>query len=147
MFYLLYDDHCGLCAHLKRWLMMQSTQIPLTLVPWHSSAARRMFPNIVTGAEPTELIVISSQGEVWRNEKAWLMVFHSLDGYANLAKRIATPALLPLVRQLFILVSHKRKAVSTLFGLGSEVQVAKALHQIAIPECELGSKGRHGGKV
>ncbi len=147
MLYLLYDNHCGLCSKLTKWIIRQKLREPLTLVGWDTGQARRMFPTLVTTRPAEEIIMVSSSGEVWKNEKAWVMVLYALADYATLARRMAHPRLLPLVRQTFVLVSKERHAVSRLFGLAGEDQMAEMLNQIAVPACQLGSKENDGCKI
>ena len=147
MLYLLYDNHCGLCSKLTKWIIGQKLREPLKLVGWDTEQARRMFPTLVTTRPPQEIMMVSSSGEVWKNEKAWVMVLHALADYATLARRMAHPRLLPLVRQTFVLISQERHAVSRLFGLAGEEQLAEMLNQIAVPGCELGLKDNDGCKI
>ena len=141
MLYLLYDAHCGLCCQLKQWLMKQKLAIPLCLVSWDSDQARRMFPTIVTSRSASELTVISNAGEVWRNEKAWLMVFHALVRYQTIARKLATPALLPFARQALLTLSYNRHILSSWLRLSSELAVAERLERIEVPACALPLKG------
>ena len=141
MLYLLYDDHCGLCSQLKQWLMKQKLAVPLCLVCWDSDQARQMFPTVVTSLSASELTVISNGGEVWRNEKAWLMVLHALVRYQTIARKLATPALLPFARQAFLTLSYNRHILSSWLRLSSETAVAERLGRIEVPACELPRKG------
>ncbi|MFN0171001.1 MAG: DCC1-like thiol-disulfide oxidoreductase family protein [Bryobacteraceae bacterium] len=129
---VLYDPDCGLCTAVKDWLKSQEADIRLQLVPAGSTAAKRLFPSL-TGRE--ELIVVNDRGGVYRDTRAWIMVLFALRKYRGLSKRLASPALMPLARQAFLLVSSYRSEISTWLGMLPEAQLADRLRQIGVPHC------------
>ena len=132
--YVLYDGHCGLCRQAKQWLEREPVCVPLVLIPSGSEEAVRRFPEVVTD----DLAVISDAGQVWTGDRAFLMCLWALRDYRDWSRRLSAPALLPLARQAFALISSGRFAVSALFGLRSEAELALRLRAVPVEVCELG---------
>ena len=133
--YVLYDERCGLCTWLKTWLTQQRTWIRLRMVAAGSEECRALFPALAKG--PDDLIVVSETGEVWRNDRAWIMVLFALRQYRNWARRLAHPTLLPFARQAFTAISKNRFAVSYYLGLSSDAEIASKLGQWQVPACRV----------
>jgi predicted DCC family thiol-disulfide oxidoreductase YuxK len=134
--FILYDSRCGLCSWAKRWLMRQPTLIDLRFIPAGSAVAGRLFPNLTQpGEPPEELVVISDQGAVYRNDSAWIMCLFALEAYREWANRLAHPLLRPLSRQAFVLLSKQRARISRWLSLASEVEIAETLSQVSAPAC------------
>lgn len=129
---VLYDPDCGLCTAVKDWLNTQEADLPLQLIPAGSPAARKLFPSLA-GRE--ELIVVNDRGGVYRDTRAWIMVLFALRKYRGLARRLASPALMPLARQAFLLVSSRRSDISRWLGMLPESQLGDRLRQIGAPHC------------
>ena len=69
---VLYDADCGFCERCRRWLENQPKLIPLEFVAGGSPEAVRRFPDLVVPGRAEELIVVSDEGDVYRNDNAWL---------------------------------------------------------------------------
>src|SRR5262245_41343976 len=132
--YILYDPHCGLCTWARRWLARQPAFLDLTFIPAGSKPALELFPGLAragtgNGTEDEaeaveELVVISDDGAVYRNSRAWIMSLYALEDYREWALRLSHPLLLPLARQAFALISRQRQRISRWLDLASEVQIA-----------------------
>src|SRR5579864_5165026 len=109
--YLLYDERCELCRRLKEWLAQQETWLELRLIPSASAEVLQMFPGLDRVATADDLVAISDQGEVYLNNRAWIMCLYALVGYREWAWRLSHPLLLPLARQAFAAVSRNRHAI------------------------------------
>ncbi len=94
--YILYDPRCGLCSWARCWLARQPAYFELTFVPAGSEQAVRLFPGLTRLGEVEELVVISDDGAVYRDSRAWIMSLYALEDYRELALRLAHPLLLPL---------------------------------------------------
>jgi len=126
--YVLYDAHCGLCSLARRWLIQQAPLIRLSFIPAGSVLAGRHFPGLCRPGEPTEeLVVVSDEGAVYRNESAWIMCLFALEEYRDWANRLAHPLLRPFARQGFALLSRQRSRISRWLSLASEVEIAEML--------------------
>jgi predicted DCC family thiol-disulfide oxidoreductase YuxK len=135
--FVLYDERCGLCSWSRRWLARQPSFLELSFVPAGSVLAGRLFPGVVRPGKPEELIVISDEGGVYREGSAWVMCLYALKEYREWSLRLASPALFPLARQAFALISRQRGRVSRWLNLASEAEIADTLRQVQEPACVL----------
>jgi predicted DCC family thiol-disulfide oxidoreductase YuxK len=134
--YVLYDARCGLCSWAKRWLLRQPALIDLKFIPAGSALANRLFPGLARPDQPSEeLVVVSDQGAVYRNDRAWIMCLFALEAYREWANRLAHPLLRPMARQAFALLSRERPRISRWLSLASEEEIAETLGQVNAPAC------------
>ncbi len=110
--FILYDDQCGLCSRLRRWLEAQPAFVPLRMVPLHSPGLSACFPGIEAFDPGEKLVVIADDGAVWRGDGAWIMLLWALRDGRELAMRLASPALRPLARKVVNAVSGNRLRLS-----------------------------------
>ena len=91
--YVLYDARCGLCSLARRWLIQQAPLIRLSFIPAGSVLAGQLFPGLCQpGEPPEELVVVSDEGAVYRNESAWIMCLFALEEYRGLGQPAGAPA-------------------------------------------------------
>jgi predicted DCC family thiol-disulfide oxidoreductase YuxK len=135
--YILYDPRCGLCSWARRWLARQPAYLDLTFVPAGSERALQLFPGLTRPGEVEELVVVSDDGAVYRDSRAWIMCLYALEEYREWALRLAHPLLLPLARQAFALLSKHRRRISRWLRLASEVEIAETLRHVEAPACAL----------
>jgi predicted DCC family thiol-disulfide oxidoreductase YuxK len=109
---VLYDDQCGMCSHLRRWLEKQPTFIPLRLVPLHSPAVAAHFPGIDRFEPGEKLVVVADNGRVWRGDGAWITLLWALPSGREIALKLSSPALRPLARKVVTAVSNNRLKLS-----------------------------------
>jgi predicted DCC family thiol-disulfide oxidoreductase YuxK len=140
--YILYDPRCGLCSWARRWLARQPSYLDLTFVPAGSERELQLFPGLARPGQVEELVVVSDDGGVYRDSRAWLMSLYALVDYREWALRLAHPLLLPLARQAFALLSKQRRRISRWLRLASEVEIAETLRQVEAPACALNGPGR-----
>jgi predicted DCC family thiol-disulfide oxidoreductase YuxK len=143
--YVLYDARCGLCSWARRWLMQQALFIELTFVPAGSERAGVLFPGLTQPGVPEELVVVSDDGAVYRDERAWIMCLYALQDYREWSLRLAQPALLPLARQAFALLSRNRGRISRWLQLASEAEIVETLHHVVAPRCEFPLSAGYSG--
>jgi predicted DCC family thiol-disulfide oxidoreductase YuxK len=137
---VLYDARCGFCSACRWWLEGQRQLVTLEFLAAGSPPARQRYPTLA--GETEELIVVSDEGGVYRGSEAWLMCLWALDEYRDWSFRLARPALLPLVRDVFEWVSKRRRGLSWLLGIRSDQEVAAVL--TASRSCD---SGRCGNEV
>lgn len=136
--YVLYDPKCELCERLKDWLLVQRSWLGLCMVPAGSDKARKMFPELEKIASANDLVVISDEGEVYLNDRAWIMALYALEEYRDWACRLSHPLLLPLARQAFATLSRNRYAISRwLIGKYGPERIAGELRKVALQPCSL----------
>jgi predicted DCC family thiol-disulfide oxidoreductase YuxK len=134
MLHVLYDERCGLCRWARRWAAEQPAFVPLIFIPAGSEQAARLFPELSKPGTPEDLIVVSDEGEVYRNHSAWIMCLYALEDYREWSLRLASPILRPFARQAFTLVSQHRSLISHWLGMEDE-EVANSLRRVAVPAC------------
>ena len=135
--YVLYDGRCGLCRMARHWLEQQEQIVDLEFLMAGSLAATRLFPTLAGIEPPEELVVVSDEGGVYRGGNAWILCLYALADYREWSERLATPALLPLARQAFAVLSKQRGRISRWFDLASEHEIVEALRRVALPACEV----------
>lgn len=135
--FVLYDERCGLCSWARRWLAQQPAYLELSFIAAGSSLAARLFPGLAQPGPPEELTVVNDEGGVYRNGSAWVMCLYALKEYREWSLRLASPALFPLARQAFALISRQRGRVSRWLNLASETEIAETLHNVREPGCAL----------
>jgi len=142
--YVLYDSQCGLCAELKRWAQWQPSYLELHFVAAGSAQAEQMFPGVCKPGKPEELIVISDEGGVYRDTRAWILCLYALENYREWAIRLSTPSLMPLARQAFHFLSRNRSRLSDWLGLDAEKKLAEVLRRQPVAACEVQKKDSKG---
>jgi predicted DCC family thiol-disulfide oxidoreductase YuxK len=135
--YVLYDPKCQLCCRLKDWLLEQQAWIGLRLVPAGSPTARRMFPELEKMAGQNDLAVISDEGAVYLNDRAWIMVLYALDEYRDWAARLTHPLLIPLARQAYAAISRNRLVVSRWMSSSNPETIADELRNVVLEPCTI----------
>lgn len=133
--YVLYDSNCGLCERLKDWILVQRSWLGICVIPAGSEKAKKMFPDLDQVASANDLIVISDEGQVYLNDRAWIMVFYALEEYREWAYRLAHPLLMPLARQAYAAIAKNRYAVSRWLGAGKAEDVATELRRVPLEPC------------
>ena len=135
--YVLYDPKCELCCRLKDWLQAQRSWIGLVVVPAGSQSARKMFPELEQIASLNDLAVISDEGGVYLNDRAWIMVLYALEEYRDWAARLTHPLLMPLARQAYAALSRNRHFLSRWLSSTEPEAIAAELRNVVIEPCVL----------
>ena len=130
---VLYDPQCGLCARLGEWMEAQPKWIALRLVP--SNLGSRLYPELSARIDREELVAISDDGAAYTGEHAWLMCLYALKHYRSWAQRLSRPALLPLARSAFAVLSDNRRRISNWLGLLSDAELTAELRTVNPPRC------------
>src|SRR5258708_14381077 len=130
--YVLYDTRCELCRRLKDWLQLQPCWLELRLMPANSEETRDLFSGLEQIASSNDLVVISEEGQVYLNDRAWIMTFYALTEYRDWACRLAHPLLLPFARQAFDAISRNRYAISRWLDGTSSESIAEELQNLRL---------------
>ncbi|MEU2711027.1 DUF393 domain-containing protein [Streptomyces sp. NPDC007205] len=107
---VLYDAECGLCTHLRDWLVRQPQLVPLELLPAGSDRARARFPGLDHSATLDEVTVVGDSGQVYRGAGAWIVVLWALREHRPLAHRLSTPSGARLARGAVLAAAKWRGA-------------------------------------
>ena len=126
---ILYDAACGFCVKCRWWLAEQPKYVAMEFLPTGGPEARRRFPSIFGLGAPEELTVVSDDCGVYRGADAWLMCLWALEGYREWADRLARPALRPLARAAFALVSKNRGRISGWLGGAPDGELVARLRE------------------
>lgn len=133
---VIYDDSCGFCVRCRWWLARQPAFVEFVFVPRSSPSLERMFPGLTLGPK-AELLAISDEGLVYRDDAAFIMCLYGLQGCREWALRLANPALMPLAAQFFRAVSKRRSWLSRVFGASADRELDNLIERRPTgPVCE-----------
>lgn len=135
--YVLYDPKCELCCRLKNWILVQRSWIGIAVMEAGSKKARRLFPELENIAGRDDLAVISEEGAVYLNDRAWIMVMYAMVEYRDWAARLTHPLLMPLARQAFAALSKNRHLLSRMLTSEDPETIASELRQVELEPCAL----------
>ena len=110
---VLYDPTCPLCCKAASWLDSQQKYVPLVFCAAGSPAARAAFPGIDPEVTRNQLTVIGDGGEVYYDERGWLMCLWALRKYRGAALRFAQPGMLPAAKRFVLWVSRHRQVLGS----------------------------------
>ena len=113
----------------------------------------RLFPDLSSPDAVDDLVVVSDDGGVYREARAWIMCLYALEEYREWSVRLAQPLFFPLARQTFALISTGRQRLSAWLDLASDAEIATTLRpfqaaacEIRVPEAVLTSKSPSNGE-
>jgi len=135
--YVLYDPKCELCCRLKDWILVQRSWIGIALLPAGSEKAHQLFPELEEIAGKEDLAVITDEGAVYLNDRAWIMVMYAMVEYREWASRLTHPLLMPLARQAFAALSKNRQAISRWLSATDPEAIAGELRNVELEPCAL----------
>jgi predicted DCC family thiol-disulfide oxidoreductase YuxK len=129
---IVYDADCGLCRRAKAWISQQTPFVAIQFLASGSSEARRRFPQLAAD----ELAVVADTGEVWLGNRAWIVCLWALRGYRDLALKLTSPLLVRMAREVYMVVSRNRHALSSLLRLRSEREIEQQLRKVVVRKCQ-----------
>ena len=135
--YVLYDPKCELCCRLKNWILIQRSWLGIAVLEQGSERARRLFPELERIAGKDDLAVISDEGAVYLNDRAWIMVMYAMVEYREWASRLTHPLLMPLARQAFAALSKNRHSISRWLSSENTEEIAGELRKVELEPCAL----------
>lgn len=135
--YVLYDPKCELCCRLKNWILVQRSWIGIAVIEQGSEKAKRLFPELERIATEEDLAVISDEGAVYLNDRAWIMVMYAMVDYRDWAARLTHPLLMPLARQAFAALSKNRHFISSMLSPENTEALANELRKVELEPCAL----------
>ena len=135
--YVLYDPKCELCCRLKNWILVQRSWIGIAVVEQGSEKAKRLFPDLERITTKEDLAVISDEGAVYLNDRAWIMVMYAMVEYRDWASRLTHPLLMPLARQAFAALSKNRHWLSKMLSSENPEATAGELRKVELEPCAL----------
>lgn len=133
---VLYDADCGFCVKCRWWVQNQPKLVDVEMLPSKGPDVAARYPELLGTKD--ELIAIDDEGGIYRGTDAWLMCLWALEEYREWAERLASPALRPLARGAFAMISGGRKKLSGWFALAPEEELAEVLGRAQPPRCAPG---------
>lgn len=143
--YVLYDPKCELCCRLKNWILVQRSWLGLAVIEQGSEKAKRLFPELDHVATKEDLAVVSDDGDVYLNDRAWIMVLYAMVEYREWAARLAHPLLMPLARQAFAALSKNRYLLSSMLSAEDPEMIAGELRKVELEPCAVPAAGAPAG--
>lgn len=114
---VLYDAGCELCCAASEWLAAQPTHIPVRLVAAGSDEARARFPGLDHAATMGQLTAIGDDGDVYHDDKAWVVSLWATREHRAWATRLAAPGAQRLTRGFTSWVGRHRRALGSVAGI------------------------------
>lgn len=133
---IFYDARCGLCTKFRSWLEAQPKRVAVEFLPFNSAAAAARFPGLLAIGADKEVVVLADDGRWWQGSAAWLTCLWATHEYRAWSFRLAAPVFQPLVKKAVHLLSENRLAISRLFSVREDWQLAAALDSVPSPVCE-----------
>ena len=133
---VLYDAECGFCCRCRAWLEKQHSHVELELISREAPALAARFPGL--DALDDELVVVDDQGGVYRGPDAFIVCLWALPAYRPWAMRLANPALRPLARLAFEMISSQRHRIADWLSMRSDGDLARAIQLqmgVGSPRC------------
>ena len=129
---VLMDSRCGFCWRCRQWLSRQAQFVELEFLSRESKEAQRRFAALgelepselepselePSELEPSELepsddlVVVADSGDVYRGPDAFIVCLWALKEYREVSLALSSPALRPLARRAFEVVSKRRRTLS-----------------------------------
>ncbi|WP_193213017.1 thiol-disulfide oxidoreductase DCC family protein [Luteolibacter marinus] len=135
---VFYDGRCGMCCSFHEWINRQPRAFPISFIPYQAAEAERVFPGIGTLDPAREMVVRTRGGEIFRGAEAWVWCLHSCANHQDAARRLGSPALLPVAIRACRVLAANRHALSKVFFRRKDRQVREELHRMESPACEDG---------
>ena len=132
---IFYDPRCGLCAKFRTWLEAQRKRVTVEFLEYDSAEALERFPGLSAIGADEDVVVLADDGRWWQGSAAWLTCLWTTYEYRDWSFRLAAPVFQPLVKKAVNLLSENRLAISSLFSLREDRQLAAALDSIPQAAC------------
>lgn len=127
---VLYDAECAFCRRCRRWLEAQPQLVTLRFLPRAAPRVKELFPMLEMAGDDAELILVSDEGAVYRDDKAYLMCLWALREYRSIAIKLATPKWRGLARRAFAWLANGRSWLSRFFESDTAVIDTIRLHHV-----------------
>jgi len=135
---VFYDGRCGMCCTFHEWIHRQRRAFEIRFLPYQASEAELCFPGLHQLDPAREMVVRTSDGGVYRGAEAWVWCLYSCANYRNVARKLASPRVLPLAIRACRLLAANRHGLSKIFFRKTDKKVREVLHRmddVACDEC------------
>lgn len=145
---IFYDAKCGLCGQFRSWMQAQESAVRLEFLAYDSAEATARLPELAAMQPDREIVIMNERGEIWQGAAAWVTCLWALPKWRPWARRLASPALLPIAGQACRLISQNRLSLSRLLVLHSDAEFIRDCEEVPdnCPDgtCRIG-RGLHMG--
>lgn len=131
-----YDGRCGMCCSFHEWINRQPRAFPIDFIPYQAPHAEKVFPGLGTLDPAREMVVRTSEGEIYRGAEAWVWCLYSCANHQTAAHRLAGPKLLPIAIHTCRILAANRHALSKVFFHRKDRIVKNELHKMHPPACK-----------
>ena len=136
---VFYDGRCGMCCTFHEWINRQPRAFEVKFVPYQAARAEEIFPGVAALDPAREMIVRTSEGEIFRGAQAWVWCLFSCGNYRKLARRLAKPTMLGVATQVCRLLAANRHGLSKVFFRRKDREVREVLHKMGDIDCPDGA--------
>ena len=130
-----YDGRCGMCCSFHEWINRQPRAYRVEFIPYQAPHAERVFPGLGALDPAREMVVRTSEGEIFRGAEAWVWCLHSCANHQVAARRLAGPGLLPVAVHACRVLAANRHGLSKVFFRSKDKKVREKLHRMEAEEC------------
>ncbi|MDA7517670.1 DUF393 domain-containing protein [Akkermansiaceae bacterium] len=128
-----YDGRCGMCCTFHEWINRQKRAFEVRFITYQAEDAEARFPGIGELDPAREMVVRTSEGGTFRGAEAWVWCLYSCAHYRKTARRLGSPALLPIAVKVCHLLAANRHALSKVFFRRKDREVRAELHAMTEP--------------
>ena len=132
---VFYDGRCGMCCSFHEWIARQPRAFRIEFIPYQSPDAERVFPGLGTLDPAREMVVRTSDHEIYRGAEAWVWCLYSCANHQDAARRLGGPGLLPIAIHACRVLAANRHALSKVFFRSKDKQVREKLHRMDVASC------------
>lgn len=130
-----YDGHCGMCCTFHEWVNQQARAIDVRFIPYQDKRAEEWFPGVHQLEPEREMIVRTDQNAIYRGAEGWVLCLLSCEKYQGIARKLASPRLLPFAQKVCHALAARRRTISKIIFTRKEREVATMLHKMPEAEC------------
>lgn len=130
-----YDGRCGMCCTFHEWVYAQKRAYPVRFIAYQDPQAEEWFPGVNELEPEREMIVRTQDHKLYRGAEGWVLCLLSCEKYRGIARRIASPALLPFAEKTCHALAARRHKLSKIFFRKKDNEVAAELHRMPAEEC------------
>ncbi|RYD19638.1 MAG: DUF393 domain-containing protein [Verrucomicrobiaceae bacterium] len=135
---VFYDGRCGMCCSFHEWINRQPRAFRVDFIPYQAARAEEVFPGLGTLDPAREMVVRTSEGQVFRGAEAWVWCLYSCANHRAAARKLGGPGLLPAAIHACRVLAANRHGLSKIFFRSKDKQVREELHRMESPHCEDG---------
>ena len=133
-----YDGRCGMCCSFHEWINRQPRAFKIVFIPYQAEKAEQVFPGIGSLDPSREMVVRTSDHELFRGAEAWVWCLNSCANHQRAAQKLSGPKLLPLAIRACRVLAANRHSLSKVFFYRKDKVVREKLHQMPAPDCKKG---------